>query len=82
MNQTWKMGGKKLVSGLILAHLVQVLAAKKKKKKSSLKSAHFITVLVLHGRNFSITSADQLHQKIKSRWNSALLDKVVHELLY
>ena len=29
--------------------------------------AHFITVLVLHGRNFSITSADQLHQKIKSR---------------
>lgn len=45
--------------------------------------AHFITVLVLHGRNFSITSADQLHQKIKSRWNSALLDsKVVQELLY
>ena len=45
--------------------------------------AHFITVLVLHGRNFSIKSADQLHQKIKSRWNSALLDnKVVQELLY
>lgn len=45
--------------------------------------AHFITVLVLHSRNFSITSADQLHQKIKSRWNSALLDnKVVQELLY